>query len=153
MVLLFILSILVNLKIVNLPMSIVFCSGTKLRNITVWSDYAHQLNNALGDRQNLGHVVTILQFMKHKIYKRQYFFESKIFYSFFNVIHWWKYQNINLTDTCIPTGKPIVSSMFCATKLFINDDIPYIYNFKKPWVINTTLLSPLIFKRLCNHLF
>ncbi|GKA87865.1 nucleic acid-binding, OB-fold, replication protein A, OB domain protein [Tanacetum coccineum] len=44
-------------------------TGTKLRNITLWGDYALQLNNALGDRQNLGHVVIILQFMKHKIYK------------------------------------------------------------------------------------
>nr|GEX86235.1 ATP-dependent DNA helicase PIF1-like [Tanacetum cinerariifolium] len=32
-----------------------------LTNITLWSDYAHQLNNALGDHQNLGHVVIILQ--------------------------------------------------------------------------------------------
>ncbi|GJY75445.1 ATP-dependent DNA helicase PIF1-like protein [Tanacetum coccineum] len=46
-------------------------TGTKLRNITLWGDYALQLNNALGDRQNLGHVVIILQFMKHKIYKRR----------------------------------------------------------------------------------
>ena len=59
------------LKVVNLLVPIVIRSGNKLRNITLWSDYAQQLNDALGDRQNLGHVVIILQFMKHKIYKRE----------------------------------------------------------------------------------
>ena len=59
------------LKVVNLLVPIVIRSGNKLRNITLWSDYAQQLNDALGDRQNLSHVVIILQFMKHKIYKRE----------------------------------------------------------------------------------
>nr|GEV52769.1 hypothetical protein [Tanacetum cinerariifolium] len=77
-------------------------TGTKLRNITLWGDYALQLNNALGDRKNLGHVVIILQFMKHMIYKR----------------------------------KPTVSSMFGVSKLFINDDIPNIRNFKQQLIEN-----------------
>ncbi|GKC37149.1 nucleic acid-binding, OB-fold, replication protein A, OB domain protein [Tanacetum coccineum] len=65
-------------------------------------DYALQLNNGLVDRQNLGHVVIILQFMKHKIYKR----------------------------------KPAISSMFGVSKLFINDDIPDIHNFKQQLIEN-----------------
>nr|GEW85350.1 hypothetical protein [Tanacetum cinerariifolium] len=77
-------------------------TGTKHRNITLWDDYALQLNNALGDRQNLGHVVIILQFVKHKIYKR----------------------------------KHAVSIVFGVSKLFINDDIPYIRNFKQKLIDN-----------------
>ncbi|GJT56970.1 nucleic acid-binding, OB-fold, replication protein A, OB domain protein [Tanacetum coccineum] len=55
-------------------------TGTKLRNITLWGDYALQLNNTL--------------------------------------------------------GKPAVSNMFDVSKLFINDDIPDIRNFKQKLIEN-----------------
>ncbi|GJS64632.1 nucleic acid-binding, OB-fold, replication protein A, OB domain protein [Tanacetum coccineum] len=75
-------------------------TGTKLRNITLWGDYALQLNNTLGDRQNLGHPF------------------------------------VKISNSIIPTCKPAVSNMFDVSKLFINDDIPDICNFKQKLIEN-----------------
>ncbi|GJU80129.1 ATP-dependent DNA helicase PIF1-like protein [Tanacetum coccineum] len=43
--------------------------GNKLQNVTLWGAYADQLDEYMGDRSALGHVVLIIQFAKHKIYR------------------------------------------------------------------------------------
>ncbi|GJW80169.1 nucleic acid-binding, OB-fold, replication protein A, OB domain protein [Tanacetum coccineum] len=42
--------------------------GNKLQNVTLWGAYADQLDEYMGDRSALGHVL-IIQFAKHKIYR------------------------------------------------------------------------------------
>ncbi|GJS08334.1 hypothetical protein Tco_0365130 [Tanacetum coccineum] len=45
--------------------------GNKLQNVTLWGAYADQLDEYMGDRSALGHVVLIIQFAKHKIYREK----------------------------------------------------------------------------------
>ncbi|GKC26564.1 nucleic acid-binding, OB-fold, replication protein A, OB domain protein [Tanacetum coccineum] len=45
--------------------------GNKLQNVTLWGAYADQLDEYMGDRSAFGHVVIIIQFAKHKIYREK----------------------------------------------------------------------------------